>query len=738
MRHGLRACRIDYVDGNALSRVPLFTALTERIVRVQSSPARRLLMAVLIATASGAGAAWFAMAQPHVPDAMRVHRVATAQDTIVLVPTDLIEEPDFLDTWVELDAFFARQQRIATLLRRADVAVARCDAEGSACEWRALTGATRPLSSLPFVFWFQLMVGSIATVVGAWIWAMRPQDAATRAFAVTGIGVMLSSHAAAIYSAREVALPGLPFRLISAVNHLGAPIFGIALCSLLLVYPRPLAARRWIPALALIATLWWLSDIFRIAPDPNWGTRLPLVLEMLGAVVLSVVQWRRAAFVPTERAVLRWFGMCLLVGPGLFIGMLVVAAVLDNVPPISQAYGMGFFLLTYLGMAFGMRRYRLFALDAWALRVLFWAALCALFVTLDLLLLRFAGAASARSLFVVTMLALATLPVRQWVWRHVLHRPKLDIEQTVDRALGVSYATTVEERALRWQAYVQELFEPLTLTVDDASSATHARLLDDGAGLSAPAVAGAPPLRLVYAGGGRRLFDPSDVRLLDRLVSLLRQADASRATYEAGVMRERQRIARDLHDTVSSPLLSGLAQSRAAEDTSDAGRRAAVGEEITRALAAMRDVVRDSGEPAPMNAVLADARFECVTRLEDAGIAVDWPIVAVGERMMTARERIALGAFLREATSNVLRHAQASRVTVSFTPSADGTSPSRLTFRDDGRGLPAVQVPDRQGLANLRIRAEELGGRCWVEAPTNGAGTEVRLELPAALFGAGG
>ncbi|MEN9509482.1 MAG: hypothetical protein RLZZ621_2045, partial [Gemmatimonadota bacterium] len=33
---------------------------------------------------------------------------------------------------------------------------------------------------------------------------------------------------------------------------------------------------------------------------------------------------------------------------------------------------------------------------------------------------------------------------------------------------------------------------------------------------------------------------------------------------------------------------------------------------------------------------------------------------------------------------------------------------------------------------------EELGGRCWVEAPTNGAGTEVRLELPAALFGAGG
>jgi signal transduction histidine kinase len=702
-------------------------------VRLFDSPGRRLLLVVLVMLGTSVLATWYAAIQPTVGAPSRVVAVTTATDTIAVSDTDLIEEPDFLDEWSDMDAFFARQTRLAAVMRSAGARVAVVAPGG--VEWRPLPGRHRDVGSLPFVFWFQLLVGGIAVIVGAWIWSLRPGDAATRAFALTGLGVMLSSFSAAVYSTREVALPGAHFRALSATNHLGATLFGVALCGLLLVHPRRLSARRWIPFMALAAALWWASDILRIAPDQNWGTRVPLLLEMSGAVVLALVQWRLTAHAPAERAVLRWFGISVLVGPGLFILMLVVAAVIGNTPPIPQGYGMGFFLLTYLGMAIGLRRYRLFALDAWALRVLFWSVVCAVFLTLDLAVLRLAGDASARAMFVVGMLALATLPVRRWVWTHVFRRPLPDIERTMEQVIRVAYAATPAERAEAWRACLRELFDPLGVNEADPrvpESADRCRLLDDGERLYLPAVADDQPLVLVHAGSGRRLFTPEDVRLGDRLLALLRQADERRTAYEAGVRGERQRIAKDLHDTVSSPLLSGLAQARASRSPS-AGA-GAVTDEIARALEAMRDVVREADERGTLERELAEIRFECVTRLHAAGLIVHWPIVATEDRALTGPERLALRAFFREATSNVIRHASATTVAVTVTTSVvDSARRVIVCLRDDGHGLPRGVATTGQGIPNMRARAETLGGMASIGPRADHDGTEVRLEIPLVL-----
>lgn len=681
-------------------------------------------------------ATWYAASQPALGVSSRIVAVATASDTLTVSETDLIEEPDFLDEWTEMDAFFARQTRFADVLRTPGARVAVAAPGG--VEWRSLPGRHRDVGSLPILFWFQLLVGCIAVIVGAWIWSLRPGDAATRAFALTGLGVMLSSVAAAVYSTRELALPGTHFRVLSAINHLGAPLFGVALCSLLLVHPRRLPAARWIPHLAFGAVLWWLSDIFRIAPDQNWGTRLPLVLEMVGAVVLAIVQWRLTAHAPAERAVLRWFGISVLLGPGLFILMLVVAAAIGNTPPIPQGYAMGFFLMTYLGMAVGLRRYRLFALDAWALRVLFWSVVCAVFLTLDLVVLRLAGDASARAMFAVGMLALATLPVRRWVWTHVFRRPLPDIERTMTQVIRVAYAATPAERADAWRACLRELFDPLGTTEVDARRPEpddRCQLLDDGERLYLPAVADDQPLVLVHAGSGRRLFTPDDVRLADRLIALLRQADERRTAYEAGVRGERQRIAKDLHDTVSSPLLSGLAQARSSRLTS-AGA-GAVTDEIARALEAMRDVVRETDERGTLERELAEVRFECVTRLQAAGLIVHWPIVDIDDRAVTGPERLALRAFFREATSNVIRHASATSVAVEVAMSVvDGARRVVVCLRDDGRGLLRGAPTSGQGIPNMRARADALGGTASIGARVDHDGTEVRLEIPIDRGGA--
>jgi signal transduction histidine kinase len=698
-------------------------------VRLLESPGRRLLFVVTAMLVICVLATWYAASQPAIGAPARVVAVAISSDTFEVSDTDRMEEPDILDEWSELDAFFARQSRFADVMRTPGAQVAVVGRSGR--QWMPLSGRRREVNTLPVVFWFQLLVGFVSVVVGGWIWALRPRESASRAFALTGVGVMLSSCAAAIYSTRDLALPGAHFRLLSATNHFGASLFGVALCSLLLVHPRPLAARRWIPAIAVVAVLWWVSDIARIAPDANWGTRFPLLLEMLGAIGLAAAQWRLTAQAPAERAVLRWFGLSVLVGPGLFIVMLVVAAAIGDAPPIPQSYGMGFFLLTYLGMAIGLRRYRLFALDAWALRVLFWSVICALFLTLDLILLRVSGEASARALLVVGMLALATLPVRRWVWTHVFRRPAPDFERTMAQVIGVAYAASPVDRSRAWREALRELFDPLAVSAADGRSfeGDRCRLLDDGERLYLPAVAADVPLLLVHAGSGRRLFTPDDVRLGDRLIALLRQADEGRTAYEAGVRGERQRIAKDLHDTVSSPLLSGLAQARSSQRSAMA--TGAVTDEIARALEAMREVVREADDRASLQQELAEVRFECVTRLQAAALVVHWPIVHIDDRVLTGSERVALRAFFREAVSNIIRHAEATTVAVTITTSgmSDGQWLT-VCLCDDGQGVPAPLPVSGHGLANMRSRAEALGGTAVIGARRDAQGTEVRLDLP--------
>jgi signal transduction histidine kinase len=94
----------------------------------------------------------------------------------------------------------------------------------------------------------------------------------------------------------------------------------------------------------------------------------------------------------------------------------------------------------------------------------------------------------------------------------------------------------------------------------------------------------------------------------------------------------------------------------------------------------------------------------------------------------TVPEAIAddLEAVLREALSNVTRHARARSVEVSMERTAGGLT---LTVRDDGVGLGTASR--RSGLANLRARAERHGGTLTLE-PVVPSGTLLRWSVPVA------
>ncbi|EQD58660.1 ATP-binding region, ATPase-like domain protein, partial [mine drainage metagenome] len=141
-------------------------------------------------------------------------------------------------------------------------------------------------------------------------------------------------------------------------------------------------------------------------------------------------------------------------------------------------------------------------------------------------------------------------------------------------------------------------------------------------------------------------------------------------------------------------------------------------ERVARAaLAEVRAAV--SGLRAPrLMAELAAARL----LLETAGVHVDNRIVATN---LPEAQDAALAMVLREAATNVLRHAQATRVVIHL---EQDQAQVRLCIEDDGCGCDGV-LREGNGLNGMRERLHALGGALRIEAPGE-RGTRLCAELP--------
>lgn len=194
----------------------------------------------------------------------------------------------------------------------------------------------------------------------------------------------------------------------------------------------------------------------------------------------------------------------------------------------------------------------------------------------------------------------------------------------------------------------------------------------------------------------------------------MRELETDRAVAE-----ERERIYRDLHDDVGAKLLSLVYRSATPADA-DLARSA---------LQDLRDVVSRTGADSfELADVVADWRAECEKRLADAGIALDWQQMGDLDALrLTRPQALDLGRILREAVSNVIRHAGARRVTVAL-ERRDGRL--NLAVCDDGRGCAdGPELRSGRGLRNMEARTARLGGSLSRSKPAAG-GCCITVGLP--------
>jgi signal transduction histidine kinase len=234
----------------------------------------------------------------------------------------------------------------------------------------------------------------------------------------------------------------------------------------------------------------------------------------------------------------------------------------------------------------------------------------------------------------------------------------------------------------------------------------------------------------------RSAFDESDMTVLQSLTNQVAVAIENARLYEQAsqlaALQERQKLARELHDSVSQALYSIALGARTARTQLDRDP-AKVAEPLDYVLSLAQAAL------AEMRALIFELRPES---LEQNGL------VAVLMRQadsLRVRHRVEVTAHLgdeppgplevkqavyriaQEALHNIVKHARASHVEVHL-DCRDGVL--RLEVHDDGAGFdPDGEFPGHLGLRSMRERAAQLGGKLVVESGV-GQGTRVVAEVP--------
>ena len=202
--------------------------------------------------------------------------------------------------------------------------------------------------------------------------------------------------------------------------------------------------------------------------------------------------------------------------------------------------------------------------------------------------------------------------------------------------------------------------------------------------------------------------------------------------HEAGVSDERQRLAREIHDTVTQGLIGVITQLEASQGSSEPDREQRIdnAKRIAReSLVEARHAVR-ADTPALLDGKHLRKALEEVVSSWSALTRAPARFTVTGEPLdLPNGVEASVLRVTQEALANVARHASASHVAVTLSYMRDVVA---LDVCDDGVGIGPGAATGCSGLAGMRARAAELGGLLHLESEPGG-GTALCLEVPTSV-----
>lgn len=236
-----------------------------------------------------------------------------------------------------------------------------------------------------------------------------------------------------------------------------------------------------------------------------------------------------------------------------------------------------------------------------------------------------------------------------------------------------------------------------------------------------------------------RELSPEDLRLLytigDLLSIAIERARLFDKSAESGAVEERNRLAREIHDTLAQGLAGITLQLETADVLLESGQEpkkinAAIQQALKLARANLEEARRSVLDlrAAPLEGHTLAQALKALAQEAAAqdDLDVDFELVG-GERPLPVRIEAGLYRIAQEALANVVQHAAAQHVTLSLTILPDQAA---LVVKDDGHGFdPERTRRDRFGLIGLNERARLLGGTLQLHS-SPGAGTRIEISVP--------
>ena len=620
--------------------------------------------------------------------------------------------------------------------------------------------------------WRAASIGALAFFVfGALLALQRPANPLSWVALAVGITESLTYVAGeyAVYALLTRPGDGLPLgdwaQWVAQV--LWMPGYLLIPTLLLLLFPdgRPPSPRwRWLAPVTLVviaaATVEWAVTPYEdmgepmLRPDvgnpveaPALAAALePVFLLIAPCIALSlasvVVRVRRSTGVARQQ--LRWFGA------GVAVALLLLLGGLASEEAAPIAMGLALTVLP-ASVTVAVLRHGLWELGPVARRsvvaVGLSAAVLAVYGVATLVL-------GGGEVVATAIVAVLLLPLQGRLERFVnrLLYGDRDEPWVAVRRLGERLATPVAPDEV-----AREVSRALRLP----------RVTVSGPGEAVDAPAGTLALPLVFHGAlvgtlvaGGREVGPADWRALEDLAPSMaaslhaaRLADDLRASRERIVTareEERRRLRADLHDDVGPSLAMLALRLDAAASGTGGGATPEVLRELagqTRdTLAQVRQIVSDLRPAALADLGLEAALAHAVNQLPAASSAAAasrsasapggvTAAAAPGARLdvpaplgpLPAATEVAAYRIVREALSNIVRHARATSCAVRLAREGDSLV---VTVTDDGCGI-AIDAPRGVGLGSMAERADELGGTLAVATRPDFDGTRIEARLPA-------
>lgn len=221
-------------------------------------------------------------------------------------------------------------------------------------------------------------------------------------------------------------------------------------------------------------------------------------------------------------------------------------------------------------------------------------------------------------------------------------------------------------------------------------------------------------------------------RLLDELTET--QGQLAALNRESGITSERERLAREIHDTIAQDLTALVMLAQRTQRELAAGKTSIAVEQLTiledgarNALAETRALVASAAPVGLTSGNIGDALHRLATRFSrETGVTV---LVDLND--VTAIHRDAEVVLLRiaqEGLANVRKHADATAAVIELTAEKEAV---RLTVRDDGRGFDTRASTDGFGLSGMRDRLALVDGSLDISSSAT-EGTSLVARLPVA------